>query len=346
MRWYLAFILATILAAVVLADWKYDPILGVVREADGVWGEIVGDFVTQADLNTALLAKVDDTGDTITLIYDATGASFTGETPLAFDVDGGAERLSFHIDSPLAADVTFHLPQTSGYVGVFNANPAGTYLVTRNSSGVLGYDSSLYLTTEADTLGTVTGRGAVAASKVQLQNVLAAEFGEDVTAGSANVEGKWKSFSAGDNAYSFDWETGTLTGDVTYKPITALPAYQKRVEIDAAGQMYAVDGDTVKSVGNIETEVTFEYDLGPYQTATLVGAIETVIIQDWPTGRAACMALALTNGGAFAITWTGVDYWPGGTLPSLTASGVDVIVFLWDGTNVTGNVSMTDVKAP
>jgi hypothetical protein len=51
-----------------------------------------------------------------------------------------------------------------------------------------------------------------------------------------------------------------------------------------------------------------------------------------PSGKAFGFTLALTNGGAYTITWPGSVNWASGTAPLLTSSGVDILVFYtYDG---------------
>lgn len=63
-------------------------------------------------------------------------------------------------------------------------------------------------------------------------------------------------------------------------------------------------------------------------------------------GRAHGFVLELTNGGAYTITWPASVKWPGGTAPTLTAAGVDVLIFVTDDGGVAwrGNVSIKDSK--
>jgi hypothetical protein len=46
-----------------------------------------------------------------------------------------------------------------------------------------------------------------------------------------------------------------------------------------------------------------------------------------PSGRAFGFTLALTNGGAYVITWPGNIRWTDGAAPLLTSSGTDVLTF-------------------
>ena len=44
-------------------------------------------------------------------------------------------------------------------------------------------------------------------------------------------------------------------------------------------------------------------------------------------GRACSFTLFLTNGGSQTVNWPGAVDWAGGSAPSLTSSGVDVLTF-------------------
>ena len=65
-----------------------------------------------------------------------------------------------------------------------------------------------------------------------------------------------------------------------------------------------------------------------------------------PSNRAYTMILELTNGGTGTQTWFANTRWAGGTAPTLTASGVDVLAFITDdaGANWRGVALMTDSK--
>ena len=58
--------------------------------------------------------------------------------------------------------------------------------------------------------------------------------------------------------------------------------------------------------------------------------------------------LFLTNGGSQTVNWPAAVDWPGGTAPTLTASGLDILVFITTdgGTIWHGMVSSADSKSP
>ncbi|UTS52182.1 tail fiber protein [Synechococcus phage BUCT-ZZ01] len=64
------------------------------------------------------------------------------------------------------------------------------------------------------------------------------------------------------------------------------------------------------------------------------------------TGRAKIVSLEITNGGNFAVTWPTNTRWAGGTAPTLTTSGVDLVVFYTDdaGANWRASVVQADSK--
>lgn len=85
---------------------------------------------------------------------------------------------------------------------------------------------------------------------------------------------------------------------------------------------------------------------GNYFTRTISGAT-TLTVSNIPTsGTATSLILDLTNGGSAAITWWSGVKWAGGTAPTLTAAGRDVLGFFThdNGTTWTGLLLGKDVK--
>jgi hypothetical protein len=82
-----------------------------------------------------------------------------------------------------------------------------------------------------------------------------------------------------------------------------------------------------------------------YFTATVAQA-RTWRFANVPTSVAVVVVLELTNGGTGTQTWPSQVKWPGGTAPTLTNSGVDVLAFVTDdaGANWRGVSLMTDSK--
>lgn len=72
---------------------------------------------------------------------------------------------------------------------------------------------------------------------------------------------------------------------------------------------------------------TVDLATGNYFTKTISGATTFTVTNVPATGTAANFILELTNAGSAAVTWFSGVKWAGGTPPTLTASGVDVLGF-------------------
>ncbi len=103
--------------------------------------------------------------------------------------------------------------------------------------------------------------------------------------------------------------------------------------------------------GTRETRVTMgannvDLSAGNYFSKTISGATTLTVSNVPTTGTAVSFILDLTNGGSAVITWWSGTKWAGGTQPSLTSSGRDVLgFFTYDGgTTWTGLLLGKDVK--
>lgn len=85
--------------------------------------------------------------------------------------------------------------------------------------------------------------------------------------------------------------------------------------------------ETVNARGNLTGAQTIDYTLGQVVTGTVTGVLTLSITNPPATGKCGSLLLELTNPGAFAITWPAGTKWPGGTIPPLTAAGIDVFTF-------------------
>ena len=100
------------------------------------------------------------------------------------------------------------------------------------------------------------------------------------------------------------------------------------VEINAADQL--ITRPVLKDYG--ETKVAMaahavDLSLGNVQTYTLSGNQTLTFTNPPASGTSGSFTLLVTNGGSATLTWpTSVD-WAGGTAPTLTASGIDAMVF-------------------
>lgn len=85
---------------------------------------------------------------------------------------------------------------------------------------------------------------------------------------------------------------------------------------------------------------------GGFFTKTISGATTFTVSNAAPSGTSTSFILDLTNGGSAAITWWAGVKWAGGTAPTLTSSGRDVLGFFTHngGTTWTGLLLGKDVK--
>lgn len=85
---------------------------------------------------------------------------------------------------------------------------------------------------------------------------------------------------------------------------------------------------------------------GSYFTKTISGTTTFTVSNVPTTGNTANFILDLTNGGSATVNWWANTKWAGGTAPTLTASGRDVLGFFTHdaGTTWSGFLLGKDVK--
>jgi hypothetical protein len=163
--------------------------------------------------------------------------------------------------------------------------------------------------------------------------------------GSQNVTVAGTLSAGGDTVVT---ETGTQT--LTNKTLGAttlsgtLSAADNIVD-RAVLEDYAIQGS---AIGNTGATTTIDMEVANFFSATLDQACTFTFSNPPASGDFGCFVLELTNGGAFIITWPASVDWPGGTAPTLTASGVDQLAFTTrdSGTTYFGFVAGLDIKSP
>lgn len=150
----------------------------------------------------------------------------------------------------------------------------------------------------------------------------------------------------------------TASAASTYQPISSMSGYL--TSSTAASTYLALAGGTLTgtlSTKSVDVTTNFygsitavsataiDCSAGNYFTKTASGAL-TWTITNVPSSRSFSFILRLTNGGTGTQTWPSSVKWPGGTAPTLTASGVDVLGFITEdgGTTWRGVALMTDSK--
>ena len=87
--------------------------------------------------------------------------------------------------------------------------------------------------------------------------------------------------------------------------------------------------ETVNVLGDLGGGTdTIDLEAGNVVTATVSTSTQTFTFTNpSATGKACSFTLILTNGGSQTVNWPGSVDWAGGTAPSLTSSGVDILTF-------------------
>lgn len=102
---------------------------------------------------------------------------------------------------------------------------------------------------------------------------------------------------------------------------------------------------TESALGNIITTQALDLDAANAFTATVTGAVTLSFSNVPATGQYVFVVFEITNGGS-DVTWPASVAWPGGSPPTLTASGVDLVTLYtrdggttWRGTLAQENSS-------
>jgi hypothetical protein len=108
---------------------------------------------------------------------------------------------------------------------------------------------------------------------------------------------------------------------------------------------YAIQGSALGSTGATRT---FDLAVANFFSATLDQACTFTFSNPPASGDFGCFVLELTNGGAFVITYPASVDFIGGVAPTLTAAGVDQLVFTTrdGGTTYFCFVAGLDIKSP
>lgn len=174
----------------------------------------------------------------------------------------------------------------------------------------------------------------------------------------ANVT-QWSSgatYSAGDNVWSpVDYQTyrnktGTNTATDPSSDSTNWELVSGNVTLSTEQTLttknlkdYSIEG---VAIGNTGATRTIDLETGNFFSATLDQACTFTFSNPAASGDFCGFALALTDGSDYAVTWPASVDWVGGNAPTLTASGLDLLVFVtYDGgTTWLGLVSGLDIK--
>ena len=141
-------------------------------------------------------------------------------------------------------------------------------------------------------------------------------------------------FTLGDSGDTFTLPSGaTLTVSGT-STIASLGASTASGTLSMADNIvsrpeikdYAETVNAIGSIGGGTQDIDLES--GNVVTGTVDTSTTTFTFSNPPTsGKAGSFTLILTNGGSQTVNWPGAVDWAGGTAPTLTTAGIDVITF-------------------
>ncbi len=124
----------------------------------------------------------------------------------------------------------------------------------------------------------------------------------------------------------------TITADIPFSSHKITGLGNATADGDALNRISG-DGRFVQQVGGgamtVATAVSasaIDLTASAYFTKTVSGDLTWTISGAPTTGSVFGFLLELTNGGTGTMTWPGAFKWPNGNAPSLTASGVDLLV--------------------
>ena len=121
---------------------------------------------------------------------------------------------------------------------------------------------------------------------------------------------------------------GATSGSATVNlAIDAEVAFADQVASRPEMKDYA---ETVNAVGGTGGGTQdFDIALGNVHTATVDTSANTFTFSNpSATGKSCSFTMILTNGGSQTVNWPGAVDWAGGTAPTLTTSGIDILTFM------------------
>lgn len=193
---------------------------------------------------------------------------------------------------------------------------------------------------------TVTTKAAVASTAADNAEISATSAMESATAAAESAEAAALSeTNAATSATAAAESEASVAGAVT--ALTNMPSptgHDGEVLSVASGAMAWAKRDRAVPLaeGTISAGAC-DYATGYIFSATISGAT-TISLTNVPATGTAMLMLRLTNGGSATVTWPSGIKWPGGTTPTLTASGLDEVVLMRTSAGVWSGAVRKDVK--
>jgi hypothetical protein len=190
-------------------------------------------------------------------------------------------------------------------------------------------------TTSKVAISDLTAGRSVAASDITVTTAFATTFDTNIAAAGMTMAG---------SSLVADGTDADISINITPKGTGAV-ALADAILSRPTLKDYAVEG---VAIGNAGATRTFDLTTGNFFSVTIDQATTFTFSNPPGSGDFGCFVMEITNGSAFVITFPASVDWPGGTAPSLTASGVDQLIFTTrdGGTTYFGFVAGLDIKSP
>jgi hypothetical protein len=247
-------------------------------------------------------------------------------------------------------DAIDNLPSGATVGGVAISTASGTVTSVSGTGTVNGISLSGTVTSS----GNITLGGTLANVDLTSQvtgTLPAANGGTGITSLGTNVATFLGTPSSANLASALTDETGT--GVAVFGTNPTLTGVTLAGEAACADNLvtrsilkdYAVEGSAIGATG---ATATIDMEVANFFSATLDQACTFTFSNPAASGDFCGFVLELTNGGAFVITYPASVDFVGGVAPTLTAAGVDQLVFTTrdGGTTYFGFVAGLDIKSP
>ncbi len=298
------------------------------------------------------------------LVGKSAGANITTASSLVAIGNGALDNSTAPGDGTIAIGRdAMGIGAATGASNLVIGDGAGRDMTLADYSVLLGYQAGYNLTTadynvgigfRALGVGTVTGLGNVA---------IGADASNDMSSGAYNTfigyaAGKTINFATGSNTTAIGNGANPSSSSVSNE-ITLGNDSINAVRIPGASLAYASDtwdfgdktiakatlkdyGETTNAIGSTGGGTQdIDLTLGNSVSATVDTSANTFTFSNPTASDELCgFTLYLVNGGSQTVTWPASVDWPGGTAPTLTASGTDKLVFetIDGGTTWLGNL--------
>jgi len=228
------------------------------------------------------------------------------------------------IATKTSASITLPVSPSNGGTGVSN-NSASTITISGNYGTTFTVTGTTAVTLPTSgTLLTTTGSGSS----------LTFGTGSLSLAGNLTTTGAFASTFTVTGAYTYTFPAATDT-------LVNLGSSQTLTNKTLTNPTVTNYVETLQAVGTVGSTSTLALTTGTVLTATLTASTPcTFTMPTAVAGKSFILKLTQASSGMTTATFTGVK-WPGGTAPTITAtaSAVDILSFVSDGTNWYGTIA-------